>query len=129
MKIRNGFVSNSSSSSFVIYGRTYNEETLNKRFGFNPDEELEDEDGESYIDDEQLYEVISDSGFDYHQEDGEYYIGVHLTNMKEDETFGDFKKRVEQEITEKFGNEKDDSSQEEFDIINAVIGMGGSLEF
>ena len=129
MKVRTGFVSNSSSSSFVIYGRTYNEETLNKKFGINPDEEIEDEDGESYIDDEQLYDIIEKSGFDYHFQDGECYIGRQIVDMNENETLFNFKKRIEREVIEKFGDEKDDSSQEEFDIINAVIGNGGELEW
>jgi len=124
MKVRTGFVSNSSSSSFVIYGRTYKDETLAKALNIDMEDENID-----FV--EKLYEVLDNSDFSYHcdNEENQWYIGQQILNMNEDETLFNFKKRIEREVTEKFGNEKDDSSQEEFNIIDAVIGSGGELEW
>ena len=123
MKIKIGFISNSSSSSFVIFGRTYSIDTIAKKANIN----TEDED----YDCENLYEFLDKTNLTYHSdhEDGCYYIGLPLININDNETFAQFKKRVKKEVIEKFGDEKDGSPNEEFVIIDAVIGTSGELEW
>ena len=74
MKIKHDFVTNSSSTSFVIYGATF----------------------QNYEDAAALKEKISDKEFV--TECGEYedtYVGVDFTSMKMDETRRQFQERVE----------------------------------
>ena len=89
MKIRQGFVSNSSTSSFCIYGASYNK----------PKKEFVDEVGEETS----FYEVLEDFieknskrlGLESHNPDGDgFYIGVGATDIKDDETGAQFKARV-----------------------------------
>jgi hypothetical protein len=83
MKIRAGFCSNSSSSSFCIYG-VY----------------TEDGDLVKSMDNNEFDNALSKANFDFYHLDGldGYYIGRELTSMKEDETMREFKKRVEEDL-------------------------------
>jgi hypothetical protein len=77
MKIRNGFVSNSSSSSFVIFGKAYNKESLQKKFNFTSDE-MED------IDENGLYDYMDRcDGYDYQylSHDQEWIIGKTISGI------------------------------------------------
>lgn len=72
MKVRAGFVSNSSSSSFVIFGKIFGREDLQEYFKFTDDEM----DG---IDDNGLYDYMEDSELNYEEiGDDEYVIGLTL---------------------------------------------------
>ena len=84
MKIRQGFVSNSSSSSFLIYGVTVpsNEDLYDKC--------------------DKLKLVCKSPPY----EDGRcMYIGRSWCEVKDDETGAQFKKRVKEELTKFFGKE------------------------
>ena len=73
MKIRHGFVSNSSSTSFCIYGTRI----ANKSFDFTS--------------------KLDKLGLDYHEADqsgDDLYVGGSLTKCRDDQTMGDFKKEV-----------------------------------
>jgi hypothetical protein len=73
MKVRNGFVSNSSSSSFVVYGTCLSEEEIRKCFGWDDDIE-EDEEKEFY---ELLDEKIGEEYTWTSDEDSnEIYVGT-----------------------------------------------------
>lgn len=72
MKIRQGFVSNSSSSSFCIMGDTIKQ----------PD----------HIDD--FHYEMEQSGLECYDMYGEYAVGLGLNKMRDDETKGAFKIRV-----------------------------------
>lgn len=105
MKVRNGFVSNSSSSSFCIYGAAISdldafkgmEEEVRKENNLAPDEEIE-----HWHIVEALYD-FGDGALEVHNPDGyEIYIGRDWSSIKEDETGLQFKNRV-QEDTKKLG--------------------------
>jgi len=88
MKIRNGFVSNSSSSSFVIYGAKIPSKILNKE---NWDIILENKIAENAL---SLY-------IEGNTED--YFIGRYWSDIDDDETGLQFKEKVEREITKVIG--------------------------
>jgi hypothetical protein len=112
MKLRIGFVSNSSSSSFAIYGLELDGEQLAKLLGVNVDE-----------DDYDLYDLIHGEdgcdekgtvGYDlekaglseYNIEGDVYYIGRDLTSMKKTETLAEFGERTETALKKALKSEK-----------------------
>lgn len=84
MKVRQGFVSNSSSSSFCILGFTAKD---GEEIGYNKSELLRDENAISEWDDTR-------------------YIGAWPESMKDDETLLQFKTRIIEEL-KKFGIERE----------------------
>jgi len=97
MKIRMGFVSNSSTSSFCIYGCEIEKEELHKLFTDNGITFEEDEDG--YVDYGELEEKIAKklNGCEV-IDDGEcemLWIGREWASIKDDETGKQFKESVE----------------------------------
>ena len=117
MKIRNGFVSNSSSSSFLIYGTELEESDIDKfleKLGKEKiDKFLKDEhenqlkwskEAEPY---ESLEEYINQNCLSEAldtllpkviclAEENEFYYGISPSEMYDDETMREFKKRVEE---------------------------------
>ena len=101
MKIREGFVSNSSSTSFCIYGTILSEESveeLRKELG-------DDEDGEDDI--YGLIDgIITDKKLDLEVQfppDGEYYVGRSWSKVKDDQTGSEFKEDVKKQLTSLLG--------------------------
>jgi hypothetical protein len=109
MKIRTGFVSNSSASSFCIFGCCISSDDLEdpkKLGGLEHDEDI-DEDTE----DDELAELLSEKleatevpeGVDIERlqyGDGEVYVGMSPWQCRDDETMGEFKLRAKQTVTE-----------------------------
>lgn len=82
MKVRTGFVSNSSSSSFCILGVVFDPE----KFGMSqmPDDMW------SYFDEDNLLE--SRSGIDDYY--GQYIVGANPVKMRDDQTLRSFKEDI-----------------------------------
>lgn len=78
MKIRSGFVSNSSSSSFCILGVEVDSETF-KKVNAIPYKERNEE------------TLNTETSISY---EGQYYLGYEPGKMKDDETLGHFKDRI-----------------------------------
>jgi len=82
MKIRNGFVSNSSSSSFCILGVSIDAETMNKLEGLY----------------KELKETRVHTQYSISHDEGKY-AGIDVTSMKDDETPLMLKQELVDELT------------------------------
>lgn len=106
MKVRNGFVSNSSTTSFCIYGTHIDLNDVRKFLRkndlfteINPDEIEDDYDLIDKVTNSSKYLVhITDN-------DGGVFIGRDYWSLKDDETGGQFKKTTKEEFNRLFEKE------------------------
>ena len=109
MKIREGLVSNSSTSSFLIFGTILSEdvvEELKKKFG---------DDG-----DECMYEIadkmVTDQKLDlsiHRPPDSQYYLGRSWSKVKDNQTGSEFKEDVKKQLTSLLGENIELGTHEE----------------
>jgi hypothetical protein len=111
MKIRSGFVSNSSSSSFCIYGTymTFNE-ILEKVKSSLTEDEIEELEEDEYLLREMLEEKTS---MTVYSSEGDYWIGRSWADIGDDETGSEFKESVKGELETILGPDIDCRTHEE----------------
>ena len=94
MKIRTDYVSNSSSSSFVLWGKAYDRSDLSQKMidaGLVPEDQVDDFDIYEWLDEHDSF------GFDYDEYvigDDEIIVGMSPVKMDDNETLAQFKQRV-----------------------------------
>jgi hypothetical protein len=112
MKIRNGFVSNSSSSSFCIYGTIIEDSEENREMLLKFLEEkcnVSKEDIENLREDEYMWKIgyevteqLKDLSSDYY--DDSLYLGRSWRSVKDEETGKQFKESIEKKLKEILGD-------------------------
>lgn len=112
MKIRSGYVSNSSSSSFCIYGATFDyAELMEKVEKFFTEDELEELEDDPYLLEEKLCKKTDLAIFS--SEGESFWIGKSWADIGDDETGGQFKESVKEEIEKLLGPDIDCDTYEE----------------
>lgn len=110
MKIRTDFVSNSSSSSFVIVGKIFDYDVVYDVLKKNPNVIAEkfdlsrDDDFEDFVYDYGIEEIIGAFGLDAQEEgDGDHervLIGLDPTQMTDDQTLKSFKEEITNKLND-----------------------------
>lgn len=112
MKIRNGFVSNSSSSSFCIYGVAMETEEVIEKIQESLTQEEKDQLEEEG--DYMITEIIEDKAdLSVYESEGSIWIGREWSSIKDDETGAQFKANVKAEIEKFLGPGMDCGTHEE----------------
>lgn len=115
MKVRAGFVSNSSSSSFCIYGTSMDlSDVIEKIKESNlvPEEKLErmEENDEWY----NLGELLEKkTGLSTYQSENDFWIGREWSDIDDDETGRQFKENVKAKLEKAFGPDVECGTYEE----------------
>lgn len=115
MKIRSDYVSNSSSSSFMVVGKVFTWDDLvamaKKHKVKSPYHEGEEEPNYDYWDSYELVEALEalfpDLRFNCGIEEfyDEYCVGMNYDDMKPSETRKDFEKRIKEELKKLSGKD------------------------
>jgi len=101
MKTRNGFVSNSSTSSFLIYGAFFEEEYIVKHYGDHDGFEEAFKGSKVAV----VYPCVEyDSGL---------YVGLSWDAIEDNETGGQFKEKIKTAIEKVIGKDVECSTHED----------------
>jgi hypothetical protein len=101
MKLKLGFVTNSSSTSFVVMGANINYDEMTS---FVDQEKLKDDLFSTLDEVVQNSDLSYSTGPDYGYGSPEsIMVGIHYTRMRDNETLKEFKNRVQLQILERFG--------------------------
>jgi len=117
MKVRHGFVSNSSSTSFSIFGSVFDYEQLKALLNYAPEqkkadaaEEVEEDDGDNW-DEREAVQNLLDATIKkqkaklscYENDEGTTYIGRNYESIKDNETGKNFRDGVRKDMKNVFG--------------------------
>jgi hypothetical protein len=107
MKTRIGWVSNSSTTSFVIMGGLFRQDAVEKGLGLKSSERPTD-DCDNF---DEIVRVADKAGLEaiYDEYDDYVYIGLPLDSLGDDETKAQFKKRADDLISKTFNITADSS--------------------
>lgn len=111
IKTRLGFVSNSSSSSFLIYGISINKsEIIDKYIEISGENLTEDE-----RDDLDVWGIIDEilPDMEYHRPYDGGYIGKSWDSIRDDQTGLQFKQEIEEQLKKVFGEDIECHTYEE----------------
>lgn len=119
MKFKCDFVTNSSSSSFVVIGvnldsSAFTDDHLIRLQNEFPDYEIGHDNMSEYA--YELFEAIlqgTDLDFTIYPWDSQYMVGIPYTKMHDDETLAQFKQRVKDQLTQVFKTEMNPGHIEE----------------
>lgn len=103
MKVRNGFVSNSSSTSFALYGAYVSDDQVmaaGLHKGLFTEEKQDDYEAYDVID-----TLLEEVDLTYSTPNGEYLVGQDYDDMGEDETKKQFQERIKNTLQEIFGGD------------------------
>jgi hypothetical protein len=107
MKIRNGFVSNSSSSSFCIYGTCLNIDDLFEKL--KESNLISEKKLNKIIEDDGLYEIgefiEKNSDLEVHISDYDVWLGKSWSTIGDDETGREFKEGVKNKLENLLGSD------------------------
>lgn len=105
MKTRKGFVSNSSSTSFCIYGICLEESEIKKLAGEDP--EADEFEGYEFLDEK----LEGEKDLEFHCNDDTYWVGRSYTTIKDNETGESFKMTTALKLRSLFPNIQDKDIQ------------------